>query len=70
MVSVNDMCQMYEESMSSVLGNYFVFGGKADKEEVRDVISNVVDLVMEAKGERKVWQIFFPHKHTNKFLPA
>ena len=53
MVSVNDVCQKYEESISSVLGNYFVFGGKADKEEVRDVISNVVDLAMEAKGAKK-----------------
>ena len=52
MVSVN-VCQKYEESISSVLGNYFVFGGNADKEEVRDVISNVVDLVMEAKGAKK-----------------
>ena len=53
MVSVNDVCQKYEESISSVLGNYFVFGGNAEKEEVRDVISNVVDLVMEAKGAKK-----------------
>ena len=53
MVSVNDVCQKYEESISSVLGNYFVFGGNAEKEEVQDVISNVVDLVMEAKGAKK-----------------
>lgn len=53
MVSVNEVCQKYEESISYVLGNYFVFGGNADKEEVQDVISNVVDLVMEAKGAKK-----------------
>ena len=44
------------------------FGGNADKEEVRDIISNVADLVVEAKGTQKRFgRIFFPHKHTNKF---
>ena len=53
MVSLNDVCQKYEESISCVLGNYFVFGGNDEKEEVRDIISDVVDIVMEAKGAKK-----------------
>ena len=53
MVSVNEVCQKYEESISSVLGNYFALGRNAEKEEVWDVISNVVDLVMENKGQKK-----------------
>ena len=53
MVSVNDVCQKYEESISSVLGNYFIFGRNAEIEEVWDITSNVVNLVMEAKGAKK-----------------
>ena len=53
MVSLNDVCQKYEESILCVLGNYFVFRGNDEKEEVRDIISDVVDIVMEAKGAKK-----------------
>ena len=52
MVSLNDVCQKYEESISCVLGNYFVFGGNDEKEEVRDIISDVVDS-LDAKGAKK-----------------
>ena len=36
-----------------MLGNIFIFGGDAEKEEVRDIISQVVDMVMENKRAKK-----------------
>ena len=71
MVYLKDVCKKYQEYLSSVLGNSIIFGGNNEKEEVRDIISNVVDLVGEGKGsKKKVWQIFFPQELTKKSLPA
>ena len=38
MVSLKDVCGKYEESVSCVLGNSFIFGASPKKEEVRDII--------------------------------
>ena len=53
MASFNDVSEKYQESLSSVLGNAFVFGNKEEKGYVRDTISEVVDLVMDAQGTKK-----------------
>ena len=53
MASLNDVSEKYRESLSSVLGNAFVFGNKEKKGYVRDTISEVVDLVMDAQGTKK-----------------
>ena len=53
MVSLKDVCERYEESISCVLGNSFIFGGDAEKGEVRDLISEVVDIVTEARGSKR-----------------
>ena len=42
----------YGESISCVLGNVFIFGD-AEKSEVTDTISDIVDMVMEAKGSKR-----------------
>ena len=36
MASLNDVSEKYRESLSSVLGNAFVFGNKEEKGYVRD----------------------------------
>lgn len=52
MASLSDVSQKYQETISCVLGNSFIFGGEAEKGQVRDIISGVVEMVMEAKGKR------------------
>ena len=53
MASLNDVSEKYRESLSSVLGNAFVFGNKEETGYVRDTISEVADLVMDAQGTKK-----------------
>ena len=53
MASLNNVSEKYRESLSSVLSNAFVFGNKEEKGYVRDTISEVVDLVMDAQGTKK-----------------
>lgn len=53
MISLNDVSEKYRESISSVLGNTFLFGNDNEKEQVRDTISEVVDMVMDAKGSKR-----------------
>ena len=36
-----------------MLGNAFIFGDDTETSEVRDTISNVVDMVMTAKGSKR-----------------
>jgi len=50
MASLSDVSQKYQETISCVLGKSFIFGGEAEKGQVRDIISGVVVMVMEAKG--------------------
>ena len=53
MSHLSDVSEKYQESMACVLGNSFVFGCDDEKEEVRNIISEVVDLVMASKGAKK-----------------
>ena len=53
MASLNDVSAKYNESISCVLGNTFIFGNDTERSEVRDTISNVVDMVMTAKGSKR-----------------
>ena len=53
MLSLNDVSERYRESICSVLGNTFLFGNDTEKEQVRDTISEVVDMVMDAKGSKR-----------------
>lgn len=53
MLSLNDASEKYRESICRVLGNTFLFGNDTEKEQVRDTISEVVDMVMDAKGSKR-----------------
>ena len=53
MASLSDVSEKYKQSISCVLGNSFLFGDESEKGEVRDTISEVVEMVMEAKGSKK-----------------
>ena len=50
MLSLNDVSEKYRVSISSVLGNTF---HDTEKEQVRDTISEVVYMVMDAKGSKR-----------------
>ena len=52
MASLSDILQKYQETISRVLGNSFILGGEAEKGQVRDIISGVVEMVVEAKSNR------------------
>ena len=53
MASLQDVSEKYGESISCVLANSFIFGNDAERSEVKDIISDVVEMVMEAKGSKK-----------------
>ena len=51
MASLNDVSQKYKE-LISVLGNS-VFRDDSEKEANEDIVSEVVEMVMEPKGSKK-----------------
>lgn len=53
MLSLNNVSEKYCESLSCVLGNTFLFGNDSEKEHARDTISEVVDMIMDAKGSKR-----------------
>ena len=53
MASLHDVSEKYGESISCVLANSFIFGNDAERFEVKDIISDVVEMIMEAKGSKK-----------------
>ena len=58
MTSLSDVSERYEESIACVLGNSFIFGGDDEKGQVRETISEVVDIVMEAKSSESALSIY------------
>ena len=58
MASLSDVSERYEESIACVLGNSFIFGGDDEKGQVRDTISEVVDIAMEAKSSESALSIY------------
>jgi len=47
---ITDVCERHRESLSCVLGNSFIFGDDSHRDSVRDTISEVIDIIVEAKG--------------------
>ncbi|KAL9977019.1 hypothetical protein ACROYT_G014379 [Oculina patagonica] len=45
--------EKYGDSMSCVLANSFIFGNNAERSEVRDIISDVANMIIEAIGSKK-----------------
>ena len=67
MASLSDVSEKYEESIACVLGNSFIFGGDDEKGQVRDTISEVVDIVMEAKGKKGFTELLTSETHARLF---
>ena len=42
---LKDVSERYRETLGCVLGNYFIFGGKEEKNNVRDIISEILDII-------------------------
>ena len=53
-----------------MLGNRFIAGGDAEKEEVRDIISQVVDMVMENKGAKKGFSELLSSETNNRIMKS
>jgi len=53
MTSLHNVSEKYGESISCVLANSFIFGNDAERSEIKDIFSNVVEMIKEAKGSKK-----------------
>ena len=51
--SISDVSEKYKESIACVLGNSFIYGDDAQRENVRNHISEVINIVMDSKGSKK-----------------
>lgn len=47
------MLEKYRETLACVLGNSFIYGDEEERGRVSDTLSEIVDLVVEAKGSKK-----------------
>lgn len=47
------VCEKYHETLACVLGHSFIYGSQEEKEKVSETISEIVNLVLEAKGSKK-----------------
>jgi len=43
----------YQETLGCILGNYFVFGDDGEKDNVRDIVSEVLEVVLESNSTKK-----------------
>lgn len=50
---LKDLSDKYRESLGCVLGNHFVFGNNEEKDETRDIISEILDVVLESSKTQK-----------------
>ena len=58
---VDGVLAKYHETLSCILGNSFLYGTDEEKGEVSEMISEVVNLVMDARGAQKgVTQLLLP----------
>lgn len=64
MASLDGVSEKYGESIACVLGNSFIFGGEAEQGQVRDLVSEVVDIVMDSKGKRGFSELLSSETHT------
>lgn len=67
MASLSDVADKYKESIGCVLGNSFIFGDEDDKDQVRDALSEIVDIVMESKGKKGFSELFSAPTHARIF---
>ena len=65
--SLSDVSEKYEESIACVLGNSFIFGGDDENGQVRDTVSEVVDIVIEAKGKKGFTELLSSETHARVF---
>ena len=47
------VCEKYHETLACVLGHSFIYGSQEEKEKVSETLSEIVNLVLEAKGSKK-----------------
>jgi hypothetical protein len=50
---LQDVSERYRETVGCVLGNHFVFGSDEDKDDVRDIVSETLEIVLEANASKK-----------------
>lgn len=60
------MLEKYRETLACVLGNSFIYGDEEERGRVSDTLSEIVDLVVEAKGSKKALaELLSPETHQN-----
>ena len=52
-VELDGVLAKYHETLACVLGNSFLYGSEKDKGNVSETLSEIVNLVMDAKGSKK-----------------
>ena len=52
-VELDGVLAKYHETLACVLGNSFLYGSDKDKGNVSETLSEIVNLVMDAKGSKK-----------------
>ena len=52
-VELDGVLVKYHETLACVLGNSFLYGSEKDKGNVSETLSEIVNLVMDAKGSKK-----------------
>ena len=50
--SLDDVCSRYQESIACVLGNFFIFGNQEERDQVKDTVSEILNVAMDAKGSK------------------
>ena len=60
------VCEKYHETLACVLGHSFIYGSQEEKEKVTQTISEIVNLVLEAKGPKKgLTELLLPDTYKN-----
>ena len=58
------VCEKYNKTLACVLGHSFIYGSQEEKEKVSEMISEIVNLVLEAKGSKKgLTELLLPDTH-------
>lgn len=67
---LDGVLEKYHESLACILGNSFLYGEDKEKAKVSEIISEVVNLVMDAKGGKKgITELLLPDTY-KQFLES
>lgn len=63
---LDGVLEKHHETLACVLGNSFIYGDEEERGRVSGTLSEIVDLVVEAKGSKKALaELLSPETHQN-----